>query len=42
MTTALTTGFTQITGGFDHAQAAALAAQLLTSRLPTSMRASTP
>ncbi|MEV8100229.1 hypothetical protein [Kitasatospora sp. NPDC085879] len=42
VTSAITTGTAQITGGFDHAQAAALAAELSTSRLPTAMRASTP
>ncbi|WP_431683324.1 SecDF P1 head subdomain-containing protein [Kitasatospora sp. KL5] len=39
---AVTTGATQITGGFDHAQAETLAARFSTGRLPTAMRASTP
>ncbi|WP_431683207.1 SecDF P1 head subdomain-containing protein [Kitasatospora sp. KL5] len=37
---AITSGATQITGGFDRAGATALAAQLSTTRLPTTMRAS--
>ncbi|MEW1914354.1 hypothetical protein AB0442_39165 [Kitasatospora sp. NPDC085895] len=42
VSSAITTGTAQITGGFDRAQATVLAAQLSTDRLPTAMRASTP